>query len=293
MAEALLRHELSQTTSFDKERQRFVRGVGTCPGLLPVLARAFRFRDHGPGDCPRCLGGATSKRATLGERARAAVTPTAKRRRRGQFVPISPSDVPSEVLGARAGLFWCRGATDADHGSMIDDNVTNYLSQGPVALTDPCARALMQHVTETLGWLPVASQVPLYSPSLRVATAIDLVCTDRATRRRLYLLEIKATRTRSASPELLDACYKATAAAATPVCKTLDLPSSRYMQHQLQLWAMHHMVTTDCGLAVDEAVVIRVGPGFVAMYPLHAALVAADASLAGAVAIAQQQRKSK
>lgn len=298
--DALLRHALSVNTRFDEGQRRFLHAGKSCGGLLPALALAFpMLREHGPAHCPRCRAAAAAPAAATGQaavtsraavRARAAMTPSAKRRRKGQFVPVrggggAPADVlalASMQAGGRAGQFWCRGATDAAHGTLVDGNVAAYVAGGDAsALTDPCARTLIAHIVDTLGWLPVAAQVPVYSPTLRLATAVDLVCTDAVTRRRLYLVEIKATRTQSATPELLDACYKASASRVSPALP--DLPMSRYMQHQLQLWAMHRMLTADAGLRVDAAVVLRVGPGFVATYPLNPALLAADAKLANAV----------
>lgn len=236
-------------------------GTGqTLRGLLPVLARAFPCPDHGPADCPACRPSA-KRRATP---AATGIVPSKRRIRRGHFVPVHTPDT----------LTRCCGASSMAHGSVVDADMQRWVRGEP--LRDQCAGTLAAYIEGVCGWRPVAAQVPVRAPSLgpRVCTAIDLVCTDAATGTQFIVVEVKATRGRTDRPDAdIDACYRCS------VETVRTLPMSRYMQHQLQLWAMVHALHHDYGMRVDAAVVLRTSPGRVMAYPLMPSLQPASGAL--------------
>lgn len=255
----LLRHNLCKTVKFRQSTKCFVRRSSDtwqrCRGLLETLGKAFRLTEHTAGDCQRCQWLRRKTRVSDGVRAAAFARASKRRQRQGHIVPISHG--PN---GATA-PFACLGATGLEHGHIVDTDICRHVKTGrPVR--DPCARRLLDYVRDVLAWVPVAAQVPVFSPELGVATAIDLVCTDAATRTKLYLVEIKSTRQRAASRTMLDACYRVSAGVAGGGKRSTDawvrsLAMSQYMQHQLQLWAMTHVVQQEMGIAIDQAVVLR------------------------------------
>ncbi len=155
----------------------------------------------------------------------------------------------------------CEGGRDArEHGRAVDAAVTRFVRE-PASLrsADPCAVTLLMHVCNTLHLTPIATQVPVYSPRLRLATAIDLVAIDGAGH--LFIIEIKASRMHGARspPDVLHACY--TYEAPRKRSKSLPhIPLSVYWQHQLQLWAMATTVRDEHGLALGGALVLRTTP---------------------------------
>jgi len=149
------------------------------------------------------------------------------------------------------------GAGDCEHGSHVDAQVCAALLPGVVAAAaaasplDPCAVTALAYIARRQ-WRPLAVQLPLYSRTLRFATALDvLLWHDDGG---LVLLELKATRHAESHR-----CYTATAA---------------YARHQTQLWAMAHVLERDVGVRVREALVLRVSPARADAYPLHTAFFA-------------------
>lgn len=168
------------------------------------------------------------------------------------------------------------------HGIVVDEQLQYYATHGRAALfadqdalpeakrvpllrggVDPCVATLIAYL-DAKGLAAVAAQVPLYSPQMRLATAFDLLVTDRATRDEVHLVELKATatvRTDDASYVALRGRLRGTVARGTPL--------SYYSQHQLQLWTMHHMMRAAHGVAPDNAHVLRVCAGTVYAYALN------------------------
>lgn len=123
---------------------------------------------------------------------------------------------------------------------------------------DPCVSALLAYFAES-GMKVVGAQIPVYSPAMNVATAIDVLCTDAATLSEMHLIEIKSS-VKNGAAALNDANYtrlrgrlKSTSARGTPL--------SFYNQHQIQLWVMKHMLENDLLCKVDGAAVVRVSGG--------------------------------
>ncbi len=262
---ALREHDNCAHIAFDDARKRFVHtDDGRAErGLTKLLAQTWPVALHESSTCARCNGRA-KKLAALKRRCAGVrigdIRPT--KRTRKHFVGIG---------GENATM--CRRIGDRAHGAAVDDDVARYVAGSEFAsfAYDPCSVTLMAYVEQTLGLQAVATQMPIYSPTLGVATAMDLLCVDAASRTKLYLVEVKATRARG-TPEAIGACYRASANTVD------DIPMSRYAQHQLQLWAMYHAVR-ECGVALDGAYVLRTSPRRVFAYPLNDAIVDRDASL--------------
>lgn len=159
---------------------------------------------------------------------------------------------------------------DKVHGCAVDRQLTIYVRDGRAALfeqctnaVDPCVGTLLEHF-DARRTAAVASQVPLYSGSLHAATAADLLLTDRATRKKLILVEIKASRGRDNALRA-DAQYERVRG----TLRRTDLrgcPLSYYARHQLQLYCMHRIAREAHGVRFDDAVIVRVAPGIVREY---------------------------
>lgn len=259
--------EKTRGTAFDAARGCFVRqGKTVCSGLLPALDRAFPVPKHTESECKRC-GGKVRGASQASLSARASLRASKKRKKRGDFIAIGPADATDDLpVSPYTPPQPCMGFTAMRHGQAIDSDIEMAVSVPNYVPADPCAAKLLHHICHTRKWIPVAAQLPMYSPSLGLATAIDLLCVDEATRRRLILVEVKSTWSRLGSPAQMDACYRTVAQGGRG---TDVLPQSRYMQHQLQLWAMWYMLRADFGIEADESLVIRVGPTFLAEYPLN------------------------
>jgi hypothetical protein len=187
-----------------------------------------------------------------------------KQQRRGHpdlIVVKASTPISDEPVRTRK----CRGRTDAEHGQVVDADLTRAVSAGgrPPATCDPCALSLLAYLRDELEWRPVATQVPLYSENMNLSTAIDLLCVDRRTKE-LHLVEVKTTRSLT---EQSRACYHANRASDND--KSIDPPLSRYVHHQLQLWAMSDIVTEEMGVRLGGACVLRTSPASVDRYPLH------------------------
>jgi hypothetical protein len=118
-----------------------------------------------------------------------------------------------------------------------------------------------------MGWAIVATQMPLYSAEMDVATAFDLVATDRATRTKMFLLEVKAT---LSTVDLARNSFQYERLRGRLQRTTLrSMPLSFYSRNQVQLFCMLQMVRAQHGFAFDSAVITRVSPGTVRVYPLN------------------------
>ncbi len=170
-----------------------------------------------------------------------------------------------------------RAEKNADklHGSVVDEQLSLYVQHGRTALftrfapqsVDPCVGTLLEHFgAQRLAC--VATQVPLADRRANVATAIDLLLTDRETRTKLILVELKATRARDAALRA-DTQYERIRGVLRDSNALQGVPLSYYSRHQLQLYAMHRMAETRRGVHFDDAQVVRVAPGLVRVYPLN------------------------
>jgi hypothetical protein len=155
------------------------------------------------------------------------------------------------------------------HGMLVDQQLRQMVEIGYAAMKqanviiDPCVATLRDYLNAQKLSL-VASQVPLYSTELDVATAFDIMCTDIGTRKQLHLLEVKATAVGRSDN---DRCYvrvrgrlQSSAARGTPL--------SFYVEHQLQLGVMDHMIRETLGCPPDSSSVIRVSQDCVCTYKL-------------------------
>lgn len=226
-AAPLLTAAAVELTRFDG--RRFVRigptGAGTpCRGLTPLLAKAFRA--NGVHARARCKRCA---RVALACPRAACVSPRA-------------------------------------HGLRVDRELASVLLTRSLrfADADACTQRLAQHIAYAERLRVVAAQVPLYMPALGAATAIDLVCTDAATRRQLVVVELK------------------TASAADAECYERAGRASAYWRDQMQLWAMYHALTVDARVTVDRALVIRGNAQGVRTYALDMSNARARARLRAA-----------
>jgi len=192
---------------------------------------------------------------------------------------------------------------DKAHGIAVDYQLSLYVRKGRRALfdacgdfVDPCVGTLLEQC-DALGWALVATQVPVYSAAMDIATAIDLLATDRATRTQLILIELKATRGRddvrrgNLQYERLRGRLQRT---------TLrGFPLSYYSRHQMQLFCMNEMVRAAHDFTFDRSLVVRVSPGVVRRYPLNEyyterakRIVRAIGLKTGAVRAAQRKRRA-
>jgi hypothetical protein len=154
------------------------------------------------------------------------------------------------------------------HGKLVDQQLKYIVKHGYSAahaaemLLDPCVATLRDYFVES-GLAMIASQVPLYSTDLDIATALDVLCTDSATKSQLHLCEVKAATTDCAD----DANYvrvrgrlKSSVARGTPL--------SYYVEHQLQLGVMDHMIDETLRVRPNSSRVLRVSPNCVSVYEL-------------------------
>jgi len=235
---------------------------------------------------PRVFAGAGASRRTLN----------------GPAARYAPADAASECANfsgrtmARCGT--CRAAVRAAreqrpelaregaakvHGIVVDEQLTAYIGGGRRALfahgvVDPCVGTLLEFF-DRRGWALVASQVPLMSASMNVATACDLLATDRATRRALHLIEIK---TAFAQDDTLHN-YEERRGYLTR-SDLRGMPLSFYARHQTQLCCMRHAALESSGVEFDSALLVRVSPGVVRAYELHDWWRRRSARIANAVA---------
>ena len=241
-----------------------------CRGLTRVLERAFPVAEH--DTCPRCDPEARASARKQSERKRTLLgyvasdlQPMGKKKRK-HFVAVSSGGSSGNTNNTNNTNMCRRTISNMAHGSGVDLDVEKYVRAGKFTPSaDICSVSLMVYLKTTLGWQPIATQVPIYSPSLGIATAIDLLCTDVETHTKLFLVEVKATRARGTAASVA-ACY--TTSANTAVGNLRGLPMSRYSSHQLQLWAMAYTLRAECAVTLDGAAVLRTSPARVYHYPL-------------------------
>jgi len=232
------------------------------PGLAATLARRLPVPTHRRAACLQCRRAApTGTAVVLSTRARARAA--------------SAPNVAAARCHTRDGALAHGSLVDAQLVEFVRDEAAFYARYG-LAEADACVYAFVRYVREVRHWEFVAAQLPLSVPSLGVATAIDIVCTDAATRRELYVLELKASANEPAGWSVYEhahSAYRRSGALGR-------VPRSRYSLHQLQLWGMWHGLSADAHLEVDGAYVVRVSPTAITAFPLHPWFRTQDAALA-------------
>ena len=274
-------------TRFAADKGCFVHGIKStrCRGLTRCLAVAWPLPTRHPtATCEYCKPARRRERAAFSR----ACGGLGHKNVAGPRTRVKDGGGGGKAAAA-ATTTAGSGMIPTRHGSLVDDQVVVWAEQGIAAARarwprglEACTLALIRHITETLRWVPVAAQVPLLLPGVgpRVATAVDLFCTDAATRSKVFLVEVKSTRDRQ--PGAADACYRAAppqpAAAVRRAAKCGGLgpdaayvPRSQHMLHQGQLWAMDWSLRNDYGVTPDRAVVLRARPGRVYEYALDRA----------------------
>jgi hypothetical protein len=177
---------------------------------------------------------------------------------------------PAAVAAARAAIDATRcahGMSEAEHGSLVDKELAT-LVPGQGNSLDPCTTAVLAHI-RARGWRLRATQLAMRSREWNFATAADVMCEDRDGA--LVLVEVKASRWQGSHR-----CYE------TPVPPVLHAQGMRSAQerHQAQLYAMHRVLTRECGVRVSHATVLRVTCGIVFTYPLNEWFARNDATVA-------------
>lgn len=159
------------------------------------------------------------------------------------------------------------------HGSLIDEQIKLRVTHGRAALEDrqfpavrggidPCAATLLDYFDSRKQRI-IATQAPLYSPSLDCATAFDVVTADGT------VYEIKSTSV--TTPEAIergDKSYETPRARLTHTALR-GTPCSQYGIGQLQLYITCAMVRETTDWEPTEAAVLRVSPGHVRRYDLN------------------------
>ena len=187
---------------------------------------------------------------------------------------------------------------DRAHGIVLDYQLSFYARTDRKTLfqacgvVDPCVGTLLEQL-DANQWCVVGTQLPIYDAASDCATALDVLVTDRETRRQLILIETKAVRgRRRAGSGDSDANY---------VCERgvlkrsvlRDLPQSYYARHQLQLLWMNDAVQRTFGFAFDKALVMRIAPGSVSSYPLARTFAVRADDMRRAIALKTGKSKQK
>ncbi len=189
---------------------------------------------------------------------------------------------------------------DKAHGLLVDYQLGIYVALGGrnkmfahCVVVDPCVGTLLEQFDEN-GWSIVGSQLPLYSPSMDVATACDLVAATRPSTARsrpradeTILIEVKASmRTDTSS----DVNYERVRGrnTGTALRGVLQSYASR---HQFQLLCTNLMVNEKCGFKFDHCCVMRASPGVVRTYDLHPWFVAKLPKVVDAISLKTGKKK--
>lgn len=172
---------------------------------------------------------------------------------------------------------------DCLHGLVIDYQLGLYVRYGRKVLfvkcpaVDPCVGSIIEQLDGD-GWCAIASQVPIYDTVTDVATAVDILATDRGTRSAFYLIEIKASLRDGGADD-----YERTRGV---IKRSIlrDLPQSYYARHQMQLLCMNDTIERQFSFRPDRSVIMRVAPGTVTTYPLSPIFLQRRADVTGALA---------
>ena len=242
--EALLEHADREHITFDENSRAFRYRGRVVPGLLQPLKRALwpRYQYDGAND-----------------RASARFTPRDRTLRR-------PSD-------------------GRKRGSRVHKQIEHLTNYGTRALKRK-RRGLDEYTKKILialkiyKWRPVAAEVTLYDPTMKIATKADLLCIDD--RGRLVLIENKTGYYAS----WRRACHEMSGPFSTPIS---DSPCN---QSLMQLMFTKRMIE-NYGVRVDRAFTLRVDPDGVVPYPLSSDLEEDADVLAAHVAEVQWHKKSR
>lgn len=189
-----------------------------------------------------------------------------------------------------------RAEKDADkaHGIAVDYQLELYVRKGRAALfsqclvVDPCVGTLLEQL-DANEWSLIAAQVPIYDALSDKTTAIDLLATDKATRRELYLLEVKASRRTARDSNLNYERVRGTLKRSV----LRGLPQSYLARAQMQLLWMNDSVERRFKFGFNKSLIMRVSPGVVRSYPLAAQFKARRADVAKAVEEYKKKRRGK
>lgn len=290
--DVMVAHERMRNTHLSLAHSAFFYRKVRQRGLTKLLADRFGLPKHSESQCGACAARDSAKyqrymaKTTSSGKVGALYQSRKRRQRNGdelaatELIVIDKASAPVEsgdydmaaAAEAASRKLQCFGGSDARlHGIYVDNDVQAYLRNGGSFRRcgreiDQCSMALVRYIEENLGFEMLAAQVPVYSSKFHLATALDVVAVDRATRSRFIVIEVKATRQRG---EWASRCYSHTWGQCTwPGLERVYL--SKYMLHQLQLWTQVRIMSRECGVRVDEAYVLRTSPDRVSCYPLHA-----------------------
>jgi len=278
-------HPQTRQTRMDYRRGCFLYRNIPQRGLASTLTTVFPLPPHRKGECRGCVERSTTTYqrylARVASRGKVGPLMQSRKRRRDDAIGISELIVIDGAAASSAdqpAKLECFGGRSAlSHGSYVDRDVTAFVRnkctfRDMARSIDQCSLSLIVYLRSELGLELVATQVPMYSVRFRLATAIDLLCVDAATRSKLTVVEVKATRERG---QWSSRCYTyARAPCSLPGLGSLDC--SVYTQHQLQLWAMVRTLEREYHVTVDDAMVLRTNPDEVKHYPLNPRLRGID-----------------
>jgi hypothetical protein len=201
-------------------------------GLHRALDKTHPHEHHDAATCRRCIDrrlGARQRRAA-GVRER-----DFRQTRRSRLTTLVRTAPPPPQQRSP-----CSG-DDRQHGIDVDRSLAAIVENRESSLTPSCAcaRAIVERLAR-VGWRLVACQVPIYSPSMRFASAIDALALSDDNRR-LALVEVK-----SSLHERRLRCYRL---------------SSQRARDTEQLRRLTRAVERDAGIALDASILIRVTRG--------------------------------
>jgi len=161
---------------------------------------------------------------------------------------------------------------DKAHGLLVDHQMVVYAKRGRKALfeqcriVDPCVGTLLEKL-DSVGWSVVGAQIPLYSPSMDVCTACDLVCVNRDVLNdpNVFQVEVKASMSTSVQS---DVNYER-ARGRNKNTALRGVLQSYVSRHQFQALCTAHMVDEKLPFSFHKSCVMRVSPGVVRTYDLH------------------------
>ena len=232
----LLTHKRNDRINTTKNGFEIDRGKKHFPGLTVVLKRRYKMFRNQPNN-------STRRRQTAGN---------VHRRNTG-----------------------CRGMNDRDHGTIVDNQITELVNSGVLRRThpkdyatlrvgdvhvDPCVvRLLLQFHKH--GWIPVACQVAIFSEDLKISTAMDIVCEDKAGKK-FILVELKTSTDSEPSP------YEKPLMGRYLANPMQSVPASQKNRDMLQLLAMDCILDKAYKCKPDESHLIRIRSSDIDDYPL-------------------------
>lgn len=164
-------------------------------------------------------------------------------------------------------------AYNTRHGSLVDQQLKLRVTHGREAMIDrthgcmrggldPCTATLLDFL-QSRNQRIVATQVPLYSAEMDVATSFDIMVDDGT------VYEIKSTTVTGADAVARgDKSYETPRARLTRTALR-GTPCSQYCLGQLQLYITCAIITETTGFSPPSAAVLRVSPGIVRQYDLN------------------------